>query len=260
MTTAGQTTVLIYQPGKVGSVSIAQSLAAGGIRARVESAHVISEHGLRTSERWYRDLGVVEPPAYIEKGRRLAREIESGRELSWKVITIFREPIARMVSGFFENASMLYPEEFPKDGNWSYTEVEQRLLAEFRQFDPACDYTSRWFDQELRCVFGVDLYEVPFDHTAGFIKVRRGNIDVLVLQYEKLEQAFRSSIAGFLGADVPLEHANESKHKPYSACYEHTLAHFSLPADLCERVLGTRFATHFYTPGERAAFAGRWSG
>lgn len=162
-----------------------------------------------------------------------------------------------MVSGFFQNASTLYPEEFPEDKNWSYPRVEHRLLGEFRQFNPDHDYTSRWFDQELKCVFGTDVYEVPFDHGAGVVNIRRGNIDVLVLKYEKLEHAFRKSIPAFLGADVPLVRLNESKHKPYSACYERALAIFKLPAGLCERILATRLATHFYTPGERAALADR---
>ena len=254
--------VLVYQPGKVGSVAIAHSLRAAGIGLPVESAHVISEEGLRAAEAFHHSLGISTLPTYVHEGRRLAHEIRTRADVSWKVITAFRDPIARIVSGFFEEAARLRPREFPARGEWRYEDVDRHLRRVLESFHAPSDYTTGWFDRELRAVFGVDVLAEEFDHDAGFSVLRRGRTDVLVVKYESLESAFVRSAGAFLGLDrpIPLVRANETEKKPHAAIYAQTLRRFRIPREVCERIYATRLVRRLYPPSERETFLARWSG
>jgi len=135
-------------------------------------------------------------------------------------------------------------------------------LREFATLDPDSDLTFRWFDQELKTVFGIDAYDFPFDHNRGFIMLKDNKTEVLVLQYEKLASAFPASIGPFLRNQQPISllRANDSSQKPYSKIYAYTLEHFKLPRAMCRTLYSTRFVKHFYSRQERKALVKRWSG
>jgi hypothetical protein len=253
------TRILVFQPGKVGSSSVKESLIAAGVGAPIETPHIISRDGLDDAERKHRALGIDLPPWY-ELGRRLNQEIPAG-EWSWKVVTIFRDPIARIMSGFFQEAARFHPDEFPEHGDWDYERIESHLLREFSGIEPATDFTFSWFDRELATVFGVDAYADPFDHDAGFVQLEGERCSVLVLQYEKLGAAFPAAAGRFFraGEPIPLLHVHDSRDKPYSAMYQNIVESFRLPASTCEKLYSTRFTSHFFDASERRALIERWS-
>jgi hypothetical protein len=109
-------------------------------------------------------------------------------------------------------------------------------------------------------VFGIDVYDFPFDHDRGFIMLEDNKTEVLVLQYEKLASAFPASIGPFLRNQqpIPLLRANDSSQKPYSKIYAYTLGHFRLPRAMCRALYSTKFAKHFYCKQERKDLVERW--
>lgn len=256
---ASTTRILVFQPGKVGSSSVKESLISAGLGAPVETAHIISRGGLEDAQRTHRALGIAVPPWY-EVGRRLSQEIAAG-EWFWKVVTIFRDPVARIISGFFQEAARIHPDEFPERGDWNYERIESHLLRELSGIEHAKDFTFNWFDRELATVFGVDAYAIPFDHDAGFVQLEGERCSVLVLRYEKLGAVFPAAAARFFGTGVPipLVHVNDSRDKPYAAMYQYTLENFRLPASTCEKLYLMRFPSHFFDAAERRALIERWS-
>lgn len=253
--------IILYQPGKVGSTAVKHSLLESALDVEVESVHVVSEAGLRSVERWHGELG-IELPDYYEEGRRLLAEIRNGDAGRWKVITIFREPVARIVSGFFQEASRIHPHVFPADVDWGYEPVEDYLVEEFNRFDPGTDFTCNWFERELNAVFDTDVYATPFDHDRGFVTVHAPCADILILRFEKLNQCFGEAIAGFLETDqtVPFLRMHETRHKSHSDLYLRVLQEFRLPRETAETIYSTRFARHFFPEPERIALCRRWSG
>lgn len=237
-----------------------ESLLAADPGVPVETAHIISRRGLRSAERWHAQLGIENLPDYIEKGYRLSAMIDAG-EIAWKIITMFRDPVARIISGFFQDATRLYPDEFPAHGEWGYHDVESHLSRQFSELDPDEDFTFQWFDRELRAVFAVDAYAFPFDHVHGFVRTDGPQCDVLIMQYEKLSETFPACVPAFLGIrkTSPLLRVNDSREKPYSGIYRHTLEHFRLSRTLCETLYSTRFAVHFFRESVRQQMIERWS-
>lgn len=112
-------------------------------------------------------------------------------------------------------------------------------------------------ESELGPTLGIDVYREPFNPAAGYRILRSGAFDLLILRCEDLDRVFSDAVRVFLelGQRLPLRRSNVN----LSGWYRAALEGLALPRDVCERVYASRYARHFYSEVERAAFIRRWS-
>lgn len=230
-------------------------------KANVFQIHFLSVGGLA----YYKDYHMLKMgcvPLHIIDGYVLRRHMDTLVSWPTKIISLVRDPVARMVSDIFENARWLYPHVLDKRTDRIVPDLVVRdIEAWLENFDEKSDYVSSWFDKEFRAAIGIDVYAYPFGKESGNVVLKRGYLDILIIQMEKLGKTSNQTIGEFLGLEGPLELVirNTSEGKKDAAEYSDVLRFINIKRDLLERVYSTKYAQHFYDDDDKMRFIARWS-
>lgn len=257
LTHARREPIVVYQMAKVGSRTVYRSLRSLDLPRPVLHAHVLND--LDALEERIRQLypDPVGTLAEIENGRKLRRRILRSRGRTWHVITLVRDPVSRDVSAFFHNLTEVIPDVYER-----YARDEIALAdigdAFLHQYDH--DAPLSWFQSQLEPVFGIDVFAVPFDTTAGYATYETPTARLLLIRLEDLETHGKTAISEFLGLDgFELVSTNRARNKPYSDLYSAFERDVTLPASYLARMYDSRLARHFYTDAEIEGFKERWT-
>ena len=256
--------VLIYQMGKVGSTTIDASLEQAELALSIYKAHFLSDEGIAHGEKFHQETLKVpwhETP-HIQTSQHIREQIRSDDSINWKIITLVREPISREISEFFQYFHSMYPELLDDAGNIVNEARALRILqTKFMFYNPETNYTCRWFDMEMRNMFGLDVYAYPFDHDSGYTVVQQGNIDLLMLRLENLNETMGDAIGRFLNLPTPLKmvKANQRSEQQRGHLYRKVIQEFAISESLCRKIYGSRYAQHFYSPTEIERLIKRWT-
>jgi hypothetical protein len=250
--------IVIYSMGKVGSTSVQASLEKLHLPNPIFHIHFMDWEYLDEVDAYTRTLGIGSA-GFVLAGRYLrAFADRTWGRVKWKIITLVREPVGREVSDLFQNL-----QRFPDLKNLSGNELVdgavgymQNLLEEF---DESEDYTCNWFDRELKKVFGVDVYEIPFDRAQGYSHYYSQNADVLLIRLEDLSKIGPEVICHFLGLkNFELVNANEGSGKVFYQIYQRVLEKLAYPSAILDKVYNSRYSRHFYSDLEIVSFKKRW--
>jgi lipopolysaccharide biosynthesis protein/ubiquinone/menaquinone biosynthesis C-methylase UbiE len=258
-----QAPLIIYQMGKVGSVSVIQSLhkAYQDLSLPIPIHHVHVMEDLDRMEAAIRQER--KDPAgtlgAIEAGRKLRQQIDSNPNKYWKIISLVREPVARNVATFFQNLREFVPD-------WEARSAAGELQPEYLQgifigIDSIHYAPERWFDAQLKPVFDIDVFASPFPTECGYkIYWSKPLTPLLVIRLEDLNRCAGEAMKEFLGLD-PFEVINQNvgDEKPYGGLYKSFKA-LPLPETYITRMYTSKYARHFYSPEEIIRFSKKWSG
>lgn len=263
--------LLIYQMGKVGSKTVRKSLEALDLDMPIFHVHFLTEERVRDTEkeRW-KYLGTekeghlkhVWQYQYLRK--RMTSDLNGKK---WKIVTLTREPIGRNISTFFENLDV---ELLEGDNRYriqsDYYDFE--IVANLENTDELVDiffeklYHDRplvFFDQEIKSVFGVDVFSGEFPISKGY-KVYEGELaDVLLIRLESLNECAAEAFKEFLNIEeLALLDTNVGGEKAYAPIYKEVKDSIVLPESYVERMYTSRYTRHFYSEREIARFRARW--
>ena len=217
--------ILIYQPGKVGSTSLSKSLESYG-------KSVLHCHTLINAD--------------DEDGR--LKKLMSQK--SGKIISLVREPIARQISNMWQNLENIYRYRQGAD----FADVESYFFG--GDFE---NYEFQWFEWEIEKNLGINIYEYPFNRNEGYYRIKKENIELLLLKAEKLndlEQVIGEfvQIKGFR-----LTNENIGDEKPYRFAYRDYKKEFSVNENKLHQIyFENEYMRHFYTKEEREGFYLKW--
>ena len=233
--------ILVYQSGKVGSGTVYNTLSREGVDV-IHIHNICFFYGADT------EMAVLEEASAFFKKHIRAE--------GCKIITLVRDPIARALSGFMHGFS--------------------DNLYEFRHFDNGCSLAAKasevivcnleyndeftWFDRELKETTGIDIYQYPFDKEKGYAWIKEGNIEILVLTLEKLNE--NAEVLGeFVGKPgIQLHNGNVGDEKQYKYLYEGLKKDIRIPARVVEsQYKNNPQLDHFYTEEEKEQFLHKWS-
>ncbi len=229
--------ILVYQMGKVGSVSIQVALRHRGL-------HAMHAH-------WMQGEG-----EYPTSKKQLAADIKSGKRDNWKVISLVREPVARNVSAFFQSVEKYYPE---------YKEYEYKeVVLEYFLQDYNHQWPELWFDEEIMDVFDFDIFSTRFNFSQGYkiYKVERG--EILMIRLEDADRVVPKAMEEFLGLEgikMAWSNAFVKRHNGtrVGKIYKEFMEMAELPEDFLDEIYDMRYAKHFYSKEELKNFKEFWS-
>jgi hypothetical protein len=233
--------VFVFQMGKVGSRSIADSLKSSypGI---VVHRHTIYE------DDW--------------ESQYLLDWVKKGKPL--KIISPVRDPIGRNISAFFH----FIEGRFGHASDKSMLPVSELVDIFVSDSDPderpenkwmmEHDMPLKWFDENVKKYFDIDVYSSPFPES-GSQSYSHENVDLLVLRIDVKDEEKERVIRDFLNyQDFKLENRNIGSSKNYAGKYKEFKEHAVLPEwylqDMCE----SKFFKHFYTAEEISRIRGKW--
>lgn len=215
------TKIHLWQMGKVGSLSIQRAVRD---HCGEHSAH------LHYVDAWHRN----QPSIGVHYSRLLTRHGDRPK----LVICGIRDPVDRVISGFFQEAesSGVGPEDLG-----DLESVMRRLAGRFLH---DLWITCRWFEHNFFC--GLDVYSIPFDHRSGYIRHETGPVKLFLYTQKKLPH-LESELRDFLGArDLRLLRSNDSAEKPYSRSLAAIRDSISISQSLIDRVRACRYVGHFF--------------
>ncbi len=257
-----QIPIVIFQPGKVGSITVQKSLetafAGKGIETPIFHAHYLKDIDERI--RFISSLR-ADPSKSLEKLRasqELYQKIIADASQPWNIVSLVRDPLAIMVSSLFQNLHEYLPDwqERSAQNRLDLSEIKDILLSgaefKFSRFDS-------WFDQQIKGIWQLDIFATPFEHAKGFEIYQKGPHRLIVIRLEDLNRVGVTAFQEFIGLDnFQIINSNVASDKPYSQIYEQFKKTVALPVSYVDSAYQTRYAEHFYTPDEIQKFRQKW--
>ncbi|WP_441000170.1 putative capsular polysaccharide synthesis family protein [Fodinibius sp. SL11] len=122
-----------------------------------------------------------------------------------------------------------------------------------------CDPLT-WFDQELKTVFDIDVFQYDFSSKKGYHIYEKNNISVLLLRMKNLNNRFEEAFKEFLGKDLTIKSIqNKGDQKEYSGVYSKFKRTIKIPDWYLDQMYESHYVRHFYTDKEIATFRKRWA-
>lgn len=182
------------------------------------------------------------------------------------LVSITREPIAREISSFFQNVcNPGHKYHFGSRAEVMSADPEQLVEFFLRDLDANLEYILGWFGRSFKAATGVDVYRQPFDPDIGWQRFEDGGFQVLLLRFEDLKRNFVPAINSLLAnrregaVEVEaLTSRNVSGDKWYREQLDAVRAALSFDGDFLDRVYGSQYCRHFYSPAELEDFRARW--
>ncbi|ACL03292.1 hypothetical protein Dalk_1594 [Desulfatibacillum aliphaticivorans] len=254
--------LVVYQPGGVGSSTVYDTLLAAGLPNRVFHVHYLSRKGIREAEKFHKTLPDPAIPDELRLSESLRRKMAKDSRARWLIITLMRDPVARVVSSFFHNAWTHYQEIFDARGK---VDPDKALAALQGVFEGKGRENLRynWFEHEFKPALGLDLCSEPLDSGQGWFILEKENLRVLALRLEDLEQVFHEAAGRLLGLNAPLEapfvRTNLARERDYYPEYLRVRERLKLSQSVLDELYSDPYVRHFYAPGEIARFKETWS-
>jgi hypothetical protein len=116
-----------------------------------------------------------------------------------------------------------------------------------------------WFNNELKQTLGIDVYEFEFPKEHGYLEIRDGRFELLVVKMEIPDRFKAAAITKFLGLEnFQLKRSNISHQKKYSLVYQEFKKKICLPQAYVDQMLTSKYTQHFYSNGELEEIRRTW--
>ncbi len=249
----GSEVVLIHQMGKVGSSSVKETLQ-----------HVTGITPIQTH--WCNADNLAHPAGIINEKRRVSNRygdrdhfglmvhdrIIRTRAAS-KVITMFRDPVARNVSSYFQHLDEIWGVR-QAHRRISINELQRGFHETFEHDEPI-----NWFNTEIRDVFGIDLFDHRFDHRTRWSQIDTRHWSVLVMRSDLTDAGKQQAVSSLLGHQIPaLQRSNVGENKLYAEAYREFKSQICLSPDYLDRLYDTPVVRHFFSSEEIRSLRSRW--
>jgi hypothetical protein len=247
--------ILIYQMGKVGSITVYNSLRAAALANPILHLHFLSKEDFRGRRKRHKAVG-RDLPYHIFLGEAVSRVLPR----PCKIISLVRDPIAYLVSGTFENP-FFATEEIRTDTGAIDHQKALKYLERVLSKPATYSYVNEWFDRELKQVFDIDVFAQPFPVNVGYAVYRKADVEALVIRLEDLTQKGPTVISEFLNLEKPLvlEQRNVRTGSRDGEAYQQVLKKLRLNELVCREIYSSRFTKHFYSERMIEQFIRKWT-
>jgi hypothetical protein len=263
--------VFVLTPGKVGTMAMVQSIAQNNPDRLVVYSHSFTENALATRRRILRMLG--ETDEAIEKKMRWDHEIhrllidnrtarlrgEHPVASSDKIIivTIVRDPVARLVSEQFQSSSdaalMDATEVFGLQALARF--IEDRI---HRTADHIIDRTEQWY-ADLAWASGFDINETLLPTRDGHAVIETDLVRLLFLKLEQLDDTVGPGLNALSLKGGPLGRANSASDRAAASEIGKLKAALRISDTVLDACYTRPWVRHSYDKQEIAAMRARWA-
>jgi len=217
-----KTPVLLYQMGRVGSLSVKTAMEDAGFF--VDHCHSL----FQGSEHYPHGINIEERPL---------------------IVSLVRDPIARNVSEFLRRLTT-------NQQRGRAADLVKNFLRDFNHIWPML-----WWQAELGRALGVDIRSFPFNKRRGYSEYTIKGHKVIIIQTEKLSKLGHTALSDFLGKPVAnIPHDNKGglgNRKVLSESFNAALKESLSPA-LLDWYYRHPITRHFFSLVEIENFRSRW--
>jgi hypothetical protein len=258
--------------GKVGSRSVEAGLEERVTDRPVYHSHFLSPERVADTEKARRVYFRGERHRYLTRqwlSEFILKHYQAQRDdRTWKLVTLTREPIGRNISAFFENLYLVPTEnegEFTISSDvyglepMTVSTEDTSVLAELFYERARHDSPLRFFDREIRDIFGIDVIKAGFPVDKGYEIYRNGRVELLVLRLEDLSRCAAPAFKEFLDIDdFELVNRNIASKKHYASLYSAFNRQVAIKEDYVKKLLDSDYMRTFYSDDEITAAEKKW--
>lgn len=268
--------ILVYTMGKVGSSTVVSTLNKIMCKYSIFHIHWLSKKNILIDIKFHKKFFYINKkkglkskilPKYIIEGIFVNNYLRGNNEKKIKVYSLVRDPLLRNISAFFENVKLFFGYDIKRKMQMHnekvvIDELSSIFTNEFigknkRSFLDGDPLT--WFDEELKQVFALDVYNSVFPKEKGYKIYNCNGIDFLLIRLEDLDRCFTDATEKFLGKKISLaKEKNVGANKVYASIYTNFKKNVEIPDWYVDEIYDSKFAKHFYTEKEIIKFKGRW--
>lgn len=254
-----QNNLLIYQPGKTGSMSLWRTCEHYGIES--VDVHTFNPYSLNKG--------------YVD----WCNQARAG--FHGKMVIPVREPVARDFSNYFQLLVLspaIVEELFDVHDFYEgfqkiyYAYLTEDIEPEFSGYPITCDaynyrregylkygYEFDFFELELKKYFGIDIMEYPFDTQKGYSVIEERGIEIFLFQLERMDDV-EAAIGDFLDIpDFKIRSENVGSEKEYRYLYQLFKENVTLKQEYIDFYYKNNDAVnHFYSEKQRNSFYNKW--
>ncbi len=255
----GYPPLVIYQMGKVGSVTIYKTLIKN-VKNPVLHVHFLTPSEIERVKNKYLKAGITHEPQHLRHSRILSDRLKTSKSRKWYVITLVRDPISAKLSHLFHNPKIHRQYLFDKNGNIDNKRALEVAYDDLMNFDASSDYVCNWISKEFCNYLEVDLYKYPFDKERGFQIIEEEEVIILVLQMESIDKSFSNALQEMqiTHRDIQIVKSNENESKEFSEIYKFVKNNIKLPAEKMREIYNSKYVRHFYSNAFISNQMNRW--
>jgi len=219
--------VFVYSAPKVGSTSIVSSLRIFGLE-KVDTIHIHDEEMLGV-------LGHI-------KGITINELILFNKYLGFDVyvINIYRSPLERKISSFFE-----------KVGSYHFNTTDQninkynvnKIINRFNNIFPYLDSTDHFINK-----YNIVIPE-HFDYEKKYLLVKENNITYITLRL-KDSSCWGTILTNIFGFDIRIVKDYESTNKPIKDIYNLFKKNYKIPINFLDEIKNCKYLNYYYSSDE----------
>jgi hypothetical protein len=235
-----KTPIAIFCTGRVGSMSLFFTLEELGLFTfkieRLANAELRRHYG--NSEWFYKHI------------------LQAGR--ATKIVSIARDPIALMVSDFFNKLNWISGKEEAWKSN-SLAELSQLFNETY--FEQARHIAHlEWWNQEFKAALGLDVYQHASPRDTGWVRFQEAQFDVLLIRTELDNKTKSAALGAFVNQqDLQIKRVNVGDEKIFGDAYKQFKEELSVDAKHLDTVYNSAYARHFFSDEEIKSFRAKWS-
>lgn len=227
--------IFVYSAPKVGSTSIVSSLRIFG-SDKVISIHIHDEEMLRVLAH-IENITITE---LILFNKYLGKDVY--------VINIYRSPIERKISAFFEKVgSYHFNNEDAKVNNYNI----EKIINRFNNIFPYLALGDHFIDN-----YNIK-YPDKFDHINKYLLVNENNISYITLRL-KDSDSWGTILTKILGFNIFIIKDYESSKKPIKDLYHRFKINYRIPINFLNNVINCKYFNYYYTQEEINSYRNEW--
>jgi hypothetical protein len=221
--------VLVYAPGRVGSISMIQALQSAGI------------FSIKVEWLDYKTRGTV---------RFCKKHIVDERKPA-KVITLVRDPVEIVSSLFFSKASRGHlPLGHQAIQAYDLAQLQKAFETEMLNSEllPAHLY---WYEQEFQPHLGVDVFSHPFDTEKKHGLIADDTYPTLILRTDLPDGDKEQQVKDFLKiSNFSIERLNVKAARNKGDLYREFTSQLTVPKTWLDTIYSSPYAQHFFSQQE----------
>ena len=228
--------VFVYSEPKVGSTTIVSSLRIFAAE-KITIIHVHDENMLKV-------LGNITNTTVneiIQFNQYIGRDVF--------VIDVYRNPIERKISAFFEKVSSLHFNNVDeKVNNYNINLIIKR----FNRIFPYIGTGDHFMD-----VYGITLPK-EFDYIKKYMLVEENGIKYLKLRLKDV-QLWDKILSDVLGHKICIVKDYETKNKLVGNLYQKFKKHYKIPINYLEDIKTDKYLNYYYSDIEMQTYISEWN-
>lgn len=243
--------ILVFTMAKVGSLSVYFSLKKSTSRPSIFHIHSLNEDEVKEGVQLCFENNIYpgsKSPVFLIN-RKIIKKMKP-----YKIICLFRDPIERNISAFFEVFELHTGEktaEFTGD-------FEKMKLLYYEKLNHT--FPLNWFEKQFFEATDINVFDYNYNKEKGYQLLKKDHIEVLLINSNVTDSLKEELICDFCDLKTfNLKNRNVSSTKEYADYYKEFKNNIKFSKEYLNKLYDSNYAKHFFSEKHIENQKEKWS-